>query len=140
MHPKGLRQYPTYQCEEGQRLTSEPHILFFNDKFQPEGAYQLVLKSPYKHFCNAMLAMGVADKARNELLVTVQCFDVDRAVANKRTSVGATWKRSTVLFRVKAAEGKLLLEQDDSCLGNPNDIESIPEARKRLKKCSASSK
>jgi hypothetical protein len=138
--PKDYDNIPTYQCVEGQRLTKHPHVLFFNDKFEPAGAYKLNLNLPYQYFCNTMPALGVADKARNELLVTVQCFNIDRTAARKPSELGDSWKRMTVLFRVKANDGKVVLEQDDTCLGNPNQIETIPDARKRIKRCSAITK
>jgi hypothetical protein len=43
----------------------------------------------------------------------------------------------TVLFHIKAVDGKIIAEQDDTCLGNPNRIDNIPDARKRLSKCMA---
>jgi hypothetical protein len=133
--PKDFKNFPTYQCEQGQRLVAEPHIFFFNDKFEPVGAYQLMLNLPYPHFCNAMPGMGTADKARNELLVTVQCFPIDRPAAKKASQIGESWQRMTLLFRVKAVNGKIELEQDQSCLRLPNSLESIPDARKALKQC-----
>jgi hypothetical protein len=42
-----------------------------------------------------------------------------------------------VLFHIKAVDGKIIAEQDDTCLGNPNRIDNIPDARKRLAKCIA---
>jgi hypothetical protein len=127
----------SYKCEEGQALTRHPHIFFFNNKFEPVGVYQLKLNLPYQYFCNSMPALGVADKTHNELLVTVQCFDINAKPASKRSELGSGWQRMTLLFRVRVVEGKVELEQDDTCLGNPNQYEDIPTARKALKKCAA---
>ena len=44
----------------------------------------------------------------------------------------------TTLFTVKDVGGKIEVEQDDRCLGNPNRIETIPDARKRLRACEKS--
>ena len=56
-------------------------------------------------------------------------------IASKISEVGSGWTRMTSLFRLKEDNGRILVEQDDLCLGNPNQIETIPEARKLLKQC-----
>ena len=60
------------------------------------------------------------------------------AAAKKMSGIGSGWLRMTVLLRVKENDGKVEIVQDDSCLGNPNRIETIPDARRSLKKCAAS--
>ena len=67
--------------------------------------------------------------------VTFQYFPTDRKVASKISEVGSGWIRMTSLFRLKEENGRILVEQDDACLGNSNRIETIPEARKLLKQC-----
>jgi hypothetical protein len=62
---------------------------------------------------------------------------VDRKAASKISDVGSGWNRMTVLLRVQAEGDSVVFKQDDGCLGNPNRIETIPEARKRLKQCEA---
>lgn len=42
---------------------------------------------------------------------------------------------TTLLLRFKDDNGKLKIEQDDSCLGNPNQYKTVAEARKALSKC-----
>lgn len=135
--PKHFDNIPTYLCEEGQRLTKHPHIFFFNEQLATVGAYRLHLNLPNPYYCNAMPSMGTGDKARNEILVTVQCFNINTKPAKSIKDVGSDWQRMTVLFRVKAADGKVVLEQDDTCLGNPNTYEDVPTARKALKQCAA---
>jgi len=54
--------------------------------------------------------------------------------------VGAGWFRMTTLIRVKDNHGKIEIEQDDSCLGNPNQLETIAKARKQLQRCAAGQK
>jgi hypothetical protein len=46
----------------------------------------------------------------------------------------------TSLIRVKASNGKIEVVQDDSCLGNPNQFDTIAKARKQLQRCAASKK
>ncbi len=51
------------------------------------------------------------------------------------SEIGADWKRMTVALRLKAEGGRVLIEQDDRCLGNPNTIDTVADARRRLKQC-----
>jgi len=127
-----------YKCKEGQNFSYRSHLLFFNANFDHVGTYRFKINEPAEYFVNAMPAMGVYDKARNELLVTVQYFPIGQKAASKVSEVGSGWKRMTILFRVKAVDGKIEVEQDDTCLKNPNGIESIPDAKKALKACAVS--
>lgn len=124
-----------YRCEQGQRYKESGHLLFMDSNFHDAGVYKIKIDTPYDVFVNAMPALGVANKVRNELLVTVQYFAIDSKGAHSISEVGEGWKRMTVLLRLKAVGGKIQVEQDDSCLGNPNNFETIPDARKTVKQC-----
>ena len=87
-----------------------------------------------------MSAIGAANKTNNELLVTMQYFLIGGESAKEISEIGSGWFRMTSLFRVKAVNGKIEVEQDDACLGNPNRIDNIPEARKTLRQCAGSKK
>jgi hypothetical protein len=128
---------PTYKCQEGQRYTVAANLFIFNDKFEEVGYHLIKIAEPWPLYVNTVLSVGTGDKKRNEVLVTVQYFPVDRKAANKISAIGSGWLRMTVLLRVKAESGKVLIEQDDSCLGNPNKFGSIPDARRRLKECAS---
>ena len=133
--PTPFKNAPTYRCDEGQTLATSCHVFFFNERVQRAGHHVVAINEKYTYFCNAMPALGVGDKANNLVLVTVQYFNTERKPASKVAEVGSSWNRMTVAFRIKAVDGRIKVEQDDSCLGNPNRIEAIPEARKRLKAC-----
>lgn len=138
--PAAFKNAPTYQCEEGQRYKVSCHLMFFNAQFENVGIHRFHPHEPYDNYCNAVPAIGVADKARNELFVTFQYFPIDEKAASKVSEIGSDWKRMTSLFRLKLVDGKITVEQDDSCLGNPNAIETIPDARAALKRCRRASK
>ncbi len=124
-----------YTCVEGQRHTSDCHLFIFDQNFAEVGYRDLNIKEPYQYFCNAMPAIGTGKKTDNELLVTVQYFPIDRKLASKMSEMGSGWKRMTILVRIKSENGKIIVEQDDSCLGNPNSYEDIASARKALAVC-----
>ena len=128
-----------YQCKEGQRFVEGCHLLFFDAQGAWAGWYTFrINETASPAFCNAMPAMGVYDKARNQLLVTMQYFLINDSGAKKISELGSGWHRMTTLFTVKEVGGKIEVEQDDRCLGNPNRIDTIPEARKRLRACEKS--
>lgn len=128
-----------YQCEEGQRHTSDCHLMFFDAKFSEAGFNSVKVNEPYQFFCNSVVGVGVGAKGSDDLLVTIQYFPIDQKLASKPSEIGSGWNRMTMLFHIKAVDGKINAEQDDSCLGNPNRVDNIPDARKRLAKCPASS-
>lgn len=130
-----------YRCEEGQPFVYGCHLLFFNARGEWVGFKTLAINErTYPHFCNAMPAMGVANREKNELLITLQYFLADGDGAKRVSDVGDDWFRMTSLIRIKANQGKIEVEQDDSCLGNPNQLDTIAKARKQLQRCEASKK
>ena len=134
-NPVSFKNEPIYKCEEGQHYALGCHIFIFDSTFREVGFHTVKIAEPWPLFCNAVTAVGTGDKKNNELLLTVQYFPVDRKAASKISEIGSGWNRMTVLLRVKADNGKVIIDQDDRCLGNPNRIETIPDARRRLKKC-----
>lgn len=127
----------TYQCQEGQRTTSDCHLIFFDAKFAEAGFNTVKVNEPYQFYCNSVVGVGVGAKGGDDLLVTVQYFPIDQKLASKASEIGSGWNRMTVLFHINAVDGKIVAEQDDVCLGNPNRIDNILDARKRLAKCLA---
>ena len=134
-NPDYANDAPRYACLEGQRHTQDCHLFIFDQNFAEVGYHDLNIKEPYQYFCNAMPAIGTGKKIDNELLVTVQYFPIDRKLASKVSEIGSSWKRMTILVRIKSENGKVIVEQDDSCLGNPNSYEDIASARKALTAC-----
>lgn len=115
------------------------HVFLFDSGFREIGFHSIRIDEPRPYFCNAVLSAGVADKARNELLLTVQYFPVDGKVASSVSEIGSGWRRMTVRLRLRAEPGGVTIEQDDGCLGNPNRIDTVPDARERLRRCQAAS-
>lgn len=136
--PSDFSGQPTYRCDEGQRQTMDCHLVVFNERFEEVGYHRIAVKEPYPFFCNAIPAIGVGNAADNLLLATIQYFPIDRKHASKISEVGSGWRRMTVALLLKSqAEGRVVFEQDDRCLKNPNRLEGIPDARRRLKQCPA---
>lgn len=136
-HPAKAGDKLTYICDEGQRQTQDCHLFIFNAKFEEAGYLRLPIKEKRPTFCNAIPAVGTGRKERNELLVTTQYFFIDTAPAKDASDVGSGWKRMTRLVSVRVEEARVVIEEDTACLLNPNSIDSVPEARRRLATCEA---
>lgn len=80
-------------------------------------------------------AMAVAKTIPDAMLVTVDYYDSAKFLTSP--SVDFPVLTSTFLVRFNDSSGKLKVEQDDSCLGNPNLLKSITAARKALTTCGA---
>lgn len=135
--PDNSKSAMPYACLEGQRHTQDCDLFFFDKEFAEVGFLALRINERYQYFCNTVPAIGVGNKAKNELLVTVQYFPIDRKLASKVSDIGSGWQRMNILVRIKSENGKIIAEQDDACLGNPNRIDTVPDARKRLLQCAA---
>ena len=130
-----VAQALAYRCKEGPRHTQACHIGLFDAHFREVGWHTIRIDEAAPLFCNAVPAVGVGNADRNELLVTVQYFFIDGQHASKVSEIGSGWKRMTVLLRLDAGQEGIRIEQDDRCLGNPNRIDTVPDARKALKRC-----
>jgi hypothetical protein len=87
-------------------------------------------------WCNGTYGLGSAGKGVDGLLVSISYYLTGDKPAQRPQDIGDGWRYMTVLLRLeKSADGKVLLVQDDRCLGNPNRYEDIPTARKRLSTC-----
>ncbi|MCB5207038.1 hypothetical protein [Methylovorus mays] len=127
---------PNYQCPEGQPLHFDCHFYFVNDDSQIKAVHIAKLSIPESRrppFCQTVLGVGAANKTAPALMVTVQYFNTESPVAKTASQLGSNWLRSTLLFRLQEKDGELVVTQDDSCLGNPNKFETIPDARKAFK-------
>ncbi|ACT51341.1 hypothetical protein [Methylovorus glucosotrophus] len=127
---------PNYQCPEGQPLHFDCNFYFVNDDIQIKAVHIAKLSIPESSrppFCQTVLGVGAANKTAPALMVTVQYFNTESPVAKTASQLGSNWLRSTLLFRLQEKDGELVVTQDDSCLGNPNKFETIPDARKAFK-------
>jgi hypothetical protein len=131
-----------YRCDGDDIYSSSGVLFFFNTNFASVGTYELNIKEPENYFVNKVDAISVYDKDRNELLVTASYTLIDTSYTitkrpDREEGVFYDERRSTILLRLKVIDGKIQVEQDDTCLKNPNKISNIATARKLLKLCEA---
>lgn len=86
-------------------------------------------------WCNGTYGLGGAGKGVDGVLVTISYYLTGRKPAQRARDIGRGWRYMTVLIRFEEKDGKPMLIQDDSCLGNPNSYDAIPDARKALARC-----
>ena len=82
-------------------------------------------------------AMAVAKVLPDAMLITMEYSD-SAEPADKHSE--PPYFYTTALLRFSEVNGKLKIEQDDTCLGNPNKYKTIAAARKALAKCSTGGK
>jgi hypothetical protein len=129
---------PTYRCIEGQRYTRACHIGIYDRHFHEVAWHKIRINRDFPLFCNSVVAVGRLDAMHNEVLAVVQYFrvDDDAGIATSRSQIGSGWHRMTVRLKLKRiAEGRIDIQQDDTCLGNPNSTEEIAEARQLVRRC-----
>ena len=91
-----------------------------------------------KPACYDILAMAPASVVKDGMLIVASYHDSTWSCSNGPMCAADIEKPEllpiTFLVRfTKDADGKLVLSQDITCLGNPNNYRSIAEARKALK-------
>lgn len=83
--------------------------------------------------CHTVQAMSVAKVVPDAMLITLGYID---SAEPAEKSYDPPEFFTTLLLRFKDDNGKLKIEQDDSCLGNPNKYTTIAAARRALAACS----
>lgn len=86
-------------------------------------------------WCNGTYGFGSAGKGVGGVLLTISYYLTGKKPAQRTQDIGKGWRYMTALIRFEEKDGKLVLRQDDSCLGNPNNYGTIPDARKALMRC-----
>lgn len=114
------------------------HLFMFNSQsLKLESATRLNITRDKKQLaglprCRTVQAMAVAKTVPDAMLITLGYID-SAEPADKNSDPPEFY--TTLLLRFKDDNGKLKIEQDDSCLGNPNQYKTIAEARKVLTQC-----
>lgn len=86
-------------------------------------------------WCNGIYGFGGAGKDVDGVLVSISYYLTGNKPAQSAQDIGKGWRYMTALILFEEKVGKLVLRQDDTCLGNPNGYDSIVAARKALAQC-----
>lgn len=110
--------------------------LFVYDKdLNPLARHNILFKEAGgRVYCNGANALARI-KGEDALLFNVMYYLVDEPKSKTIASIGEGWRRMTVLLRLRHDGAKVRIEQDDTCLGNPNPYGHIESARVALAAC-----
>jgi len=87
--------------------------------------------------CDNLLAVAPAKVVSDALLFTLGYSD---SAAPREARYDPPEFTTTILVLLRQSQGKLQILQEDSCLGNPNMLNSISAARKALSACNKADK
>lgn len=136
--PDSNELVPGSRCDWRRERFNVCHLFMFNaQSLKLEAVSRLNIarnKTQLKGLpmCLSVQAMAVAKTIPDAMLVTLGYID-SAEPANKNSD--PTEFSTTLLLRFKNDNGKLKIEQDDRCLGNPNNYKTIASARKALSTC-----
>lgn len=85
-------------------------------------------------WCNGVRGLARV-KGQDAILYALSYYITGKPLAKRPEDIGKGWRYMTVLLRLREQEGKVLIEQDDSCLKNPNLYGDLAAARKALIDC-----
>lgn len=131
---------PGHRCDWRRKGFKVCHLFMFNgNDLKLENVTRLDIVRDTKQIsglplCLSVHAMAVAKAIPDAMLITMSYIDSAERADPKYDPPEFY---STVLLRFSDANGKLKIEQDNSCLGNPNKYKTIAAARKALTACSA---
>lgn len=92
-----------------------------------------------KTLCGMLPWLAASIQARSRAAASAPSSFTTKTSSKPMATPGATafegWRYMTVLLRLREQDGKVLIEQDDSCLKNPNLHSDLAKARKALAAC-----
>ena len=89
-------------------------------------------------WCNGVRGLTRV-KGQDAILYSLSYYLTGKPLAQRPEDIGKGWRYMTVLLRLREQDGKVVVEQDDACLKNPNLYRDLAAARKALAACAAAS-
>lgn len=135
-----------YECRSAIRAFVQCHLFVFDVNRKLIAVQPLKIPQPdyieAKPSCFDVHAMAPAQVVKDGMLIVASYYDSrwtcnagQYCASNNPAAFPDSLYKTTFLVRFdKDAEGKLVLSQDDSCLGRLNSYSTIGSARKALKK------
>ena len=85
-------------------------------------------------WCNGVRGLTRV-RGQDAILYSFSYYLTGKPLAKRPEDIGKGWRYMTVLLRLRKQDGQVFIEQDDSCLKNPNLHGDLAIARKVLKGC-----
>lgn len=110
-------------------------VFVYDDKLKQVAKHDVKLNEANgRTWCNGVNALARV-KGRDALLFSISYYLTDKPLAQRAQDIGDGWRYMTVLLKLREQDGRVLIEQDDDCLGNPNQYKDMGSARKALAAC-----
>lgn len=110
-------------------------LFIYDEQLKQVAKHDVKLNEADGHtWCNDARALARV-KGQDALLFSISYYLTDKPLAKKAKDIGGGWRYMTVLLKLREQDGKVVIEQDDSCLGNPNNLNDLRSARKVLTVC-----
>jgi hypothetical protein len=114
-------------------------LFIYDENLKQSAKHDIKLVEANGHtWCNGVRALARV-KGQDALLFSLSYYLTDKPMAKKAQDIGDGWRYMTVLLKLSEKDGKVVIEQDDACLGNPNQFKEVSAARKALSACQAPS-
>lgn len=85
-------------------------------------------------WCNGVRGLTRV-KGQDAILYSFSYYLTGKSLAKSPEAIGKGWRYMTVLLKLREQDGQVFIEQDDSCLKNPNLHGDLATARKVLHAC-----
>ena len=110
-------------------------IMVYNTDLQRIGKFDANLpEQSHSTFCNDMKDIRVA-KNHEGIFMSLSYYLTTEKFATRMEDIGKGWRDMTVFFRIIKHGDGIKLVQDDTCLKNPNNYDTISRAIKALDRC-----
>jgi len=110
-------------------------LFVYDDKLKQAAKHEIRINEANGHtWCNDARALARV-KGQDALLFSISYYLTDQPLSKRPQDIGDGWRYMTVLLKLRQEGGKVLIEQDDACLGNPNHLKDVVTARKALASC-----
>lgn len=110
-------------------------VFVYDDKLKQVAKHDVKLNEANgRTWCNGVNALARV-KGQDALLFSISYYLTDKPLAQRAQDIGDGWRYMTVLLKLREQDGRVVIEQDDACLGNPNQYKDIGSARKALAAC-----
>ena len=110
-------------------------LFIYDEHLKQVAKHDIKLNEANGHtWCNGVRALARV-KGQDALLFSISYYLTDKPLAKKATDIGDGWRYMTVLLKLHEQDGKVTIEQDDACFGNPNKLKELTLARKALATC-----
>ena len=110
-------------------------LFIYDENLKQATKHDVKLNEANGHtWCNGARALARV-KGQDALLFSISYYLTDKPLARQAKDIGDGWRYMTVLLKIREQDGKVIIEQDDACLGNPNQLKDLASARRALAAC-----